>query len=89
MKPIFISGIGTGIGKTLVAAVFTEALHADYWKPVQAGSDPETDSQRLASLISHAGSCIHPRNLQAATGGIPPYFGRKGKPQNRSLPHHR
>ena len=44
MKPIFISGIGTGIGKTIVAAVLTEALQADYWKPVQAGFDMGTDS---------------------------------------------
>ena len=37
MKSIFISGIGTGIGKTVVAAMLTEAMQADYWKPVQAG----------------------------------------------------
>ena len=42
---MFISGIGTGIGKTVVAAVLTEALQADYWKPVQAGDEPGTDSQ--------------------------------------------
>ncbi len=33
----FISGIGTDIGKTVVSAILTEALEADYWKPVQAG----------------------------------------------------
>jgi len=60
MKPIFISGIGTGIGKTLVSAVFTEALRSDYWKPVQAGLDPDTDSIRLASLLSNKESVIHP-----------------------------
>jgi dethiobiotin synthetase len=38
-KPIFITGIGTDVGKTLVAAIITEALQADYWKPVQAGFD--------------------------------------------------
>jgi len=31
MKPIFISGIGTDVGKTCMAAVVTQALHADYW----------------------------------------------------------
>ena len=60
MKPIFISGIGTDIGKTLIAAIITEALKADYWKPVQAGYDPGTDSQFVASLISNSDTVIHP-----------------------------
>jgi len=58
MKPLFISGIGTGIGKTLMSAILTEALRADYWKPVQAGTD--TDSRRVSSLISNKQSRIHP-----------------------------
>ncbi|MCW3088567.1 MAG: hypothetical protein JWQ78_1953, partial [Sediminibacterium sp.] len=28
---IFITGIGTNVGKTLVAAIVAEALRADYW----------------------------------------------------------
>ena len=58
MKPLFVSGIGTGIGKTVMAAILTEALRADYWKPVQAGTD--TDSLRVKSLISNGQSRIHP-----------------------------
>jgi dethiobiotin synthetase len=42
-RPLFITGIGTGVGKTLVAAILTEALHADYWKPIQAGYEDGTD----------------------------------------------
>ncbi len=30
---IFITGTGTGIGKTVVSAILAEALKADYWKP--------------------------------------------------------
>ena len=60
MKPIFISGIGTGIGKTLIAAIITEALKADYWKPVQAGYEPATDSELVASLVSNSETVIHP-----------------------------
>ena len=33
----FITGIGTEIGKTVVSAIVTEDLQADYWKPVQSG----------------------------------------------------
>lgn len=60
MRPFFISGIGTGIGKTLVAALLSEALHADYWKPVQAGMEPDTDSRWLKSMISNSKTVIHP-----------------------------
>ena len=60
MKPIFISGIGTGIGKTVIAAIITEALKADYWKPVQAGYETGTDSGLVDSLVSNSGAIIHP-----------------------------
>ncbi|AZQ62437.1 dethiobiotin synthase [Flammeovirga pectinis] len=46
---IFISAIGTDSGKSVVSAIFTEALNADYWKPIQAGfpTDTETVHQLL------------------------------------------
>jgi dethiobiotin synthetase len=52
MQPIFITGIGTGIGKTLVSAIVTEALEANYWKPVQAGFDDGTDTGWVGERIS-------------------------------------
>jgi len=54
--PIFITGIGTEIGKTVVSAIITEALQADYWKPVQAGMDEGTDNSRVKSLVSNTSS---------------------------------
>jgi dethiobiotin synthetase len=60
MKPIFITGSGTSVGKTLIAAIITEALQADYWKPVQAGYADGTDSLLLAQLLSNKKSKIHP-----------------------------
>ena len=71
MKPIFISGIGTGIGKTVVAAVLTEALKADYWKPVQAGDEPGTDSSWIASLISNEQTRIHPETYKLKLAASP------------------
>ncbi len=59
-SPIFITGIGTGVGKTLVAAIVTEALQADYWKPVQAGFDDGTDALHVASILSNEQTIIHP-----------------------------
>ena len=52
MKPIFITGIGTGVGKTMIAAIVTEALGAWYWKPVQAGFDEGTDAEWVGARIS-------------------------------------
>ena len=43
MTPIFVTGTGTDIGKTIVSAILVNALEADYWKPVQAGSAGNTD----------------------------------------------
>ncbi|HEY5407620.1 MAG TPA: dethiobiotin synthase, partial [Ginsengibacter sp.] len=60
MKPIFITGTGTDVGKTLVAAIVTEALQADYWKPVQAGFSEGTDSLFIERLITNAKTKIHP-----------------------------
>lgn len=50
---IFVTGIGTGIGKTLVSAILTEALEADYWKPIQSGLEETTDTETVRSLISN------------------------------------
>ena len=36
-QTFFITGISTEVGKTVAAAIVTEALKADYWKPIQAG----------------------------------------------------
>lgn len=54
----FVTAIHTDSGKTLVSAILCEALHADYWKPVQAGFP--TDSETVASLISNGSTKIHP-----------------------------
>lgn len=58
-KRFFITGTGTGIGKTVVSAIVAEALHADYWKPVQAGFEDGTDSEWVAGAISNKRSVIH------------------------------
>lgn len=59
MNTIFITGIGTDVGKTIAAAVLTEALEADYWKPVQAGFDEGTDSTFIQNIISNKRTTIH------------------------------
>ncbi len=60
----FITGIGTGIGKTIASAVLTEKLKADYWKPVQAGDLATSDSLMVKSLLSNSTSEIHPEKYR-------------------------
>ncbi|MEM6516865.1 MAG: dethiobiotin synthase [Bacteroidota bacterium] len=56
----FITGIGTDIGKTIVSAIFTEALQADYWKPIQAGDLDNSDTDKVRRLVSNNKSIFHP-----------------------------
>ena len=49
----FVTGIGTDVGKTIVAAVLVEAIKADYWKPIQCGGLEYTDTHRVKNLISN------------------------------------
>ncbi|MEA1787234.1 dethiobiotin synthase [Arenibacter sp. GZD96] len=64
MQHIFVTGISTNVGKTMVCAILAEALEADYWKPVQAGDLEYTDSDRVTSLISNSKTVIHPSKYQ-------------------------
>jgi dethiobiotin synthetase len=71
MQPIFITGIGTGIGKTLVAAVVTEALEAAYWKPVQAGFEDGTDSAWVGERISRPKGRLYPETYKLSLSASP------------------
>ena len=67
MYRFFVTGISTGVGKTIVSAIIAEALEADYWKPIQAGELENTDSHKVARLISNGNSKIHPCNFELKT----------------------
>lgn len=59
MNRYFITGIGTDVGKTVVSAIVTALLGADYWKPIQAGDLEHSDSMKIKQLLD--GKCvIHP-----------------------------
>jgi len=47
---LVVSGTDTGIGKTVLAGAIAMATGATYWKPIQAGLDDKTDSERVAAL---------------------------------------
>jgi len=47
---LFVTGTDTDIGKTVVAAWAMLHLDANYWKPVQAGLEDETDEEAVRRL---------------------------------------
>ena len=68
---IFITGIGTDVGKTIASAIVTESLEADYWKPIQAGDIANSDSHKLKSLLSNSKTKIHPNSYLLQTPASP------------------
>lgn len=60
MKRLFVTGIGTDVGKTVVSAILTETLKADYWKPIQTGTYHGSDTETVKSLLSNDKSKLHP-----------------------------
>lgn len=56
---LFVTGIGTEVGKTIISAILTEALEADYWKPIQAGDLNWSDTNKVQALISNEQSQFH------------------------------
>jgi len=59
MQKYFITAINTDSGKTIVSAILTETLKADYFKPIQAGDLNNSDSIKVQNLISNQETIIH------------------------------
>ncbi len=58
-RKLVIAGIGTEIGKTVISSIVCEALHADYWKPIQAGELENSDTLKVKELLSNEKSQFH------------------------------
>lgn len=59
MKKYFITGISTEVGKTVASAIITEALEADYWKPIQSGDLHNSDTDKIKKYISNSKTQFH------------------------------
>jgi dethiobiotin synthetase len=77
LTPIFITGIGTGVGKTLVAAIVAKSLEADYWKPIQAGFETGTDSDWVKERLAGTSSIIYPEVYKLSMPASPHIAARK------------
>ena len=70
---LFITGIGTDVGKTITSAIVVEALEADYWKPIQAGDLENSDSHKIQKYISNEKTIIHGNSYKLKTPASPHY----------------
>jgi dethiobiotin synthetase len=70
---LFITGIGTDVGKTIASAIIVEALEADYWKPIQAGDLDFSDTQKVKSQILNDKSQFHSNAYALNTPASPHY----------------
>ena len=70
---LFITGIGTDVGKTVASAIVTQALEADYWKLIQAGDLDHSDTDKVKALVSNKKSQFHPNAYALNTPASPHY----------------
>ncbi|MGA9637321.1 dethiobiotin synthase [Flavobacterium sp.] len=68
---LFITGISTDVGKTIASAMITEALEADYWKPIQAGDLENSDTHKVRAYVSNEKSFFYDNSYALNTAASP------------------
>ncbi len=66
-----VTGTDTGVGKTVFSAGLADFLGANYWKPIQAGLEGETDSQFVVRLGGLSDNRIVPERYRLETPASP------------------
>ena len=87
---LVICGTDTDVGKTIVSALFVQGLDANYWKPVQSGTEGGGDRQRVIDLLELPQERWHPE-AYAFKAPVSPHWAaeREGKcidPDQLQLP---
>lgn len=70
---IFVTGISTDVGKTIVSAIITQALEADYWKPIQAGDLDQSDTHKIKAYVSNPKTTFFENSYALNTPASPHY----------------
>lgn len=70
---VFVTGTDTDVGKTLVSAWLCRHFGCDYFKPVQAGLLPRTDSEWVKT---HVNCHTHPESYRFREPASPHYAAR-------------
>lgn len=66
---LFITGIGTEIGKTVCSAILVQYFKADYWKPIQSGDLHYSDSHKIEIWTDH--TFCHPETYRLQLAASP------------------
>lgn len=66
-KTIFVTGISTDVGKTVISAIITKALKADYWKPIQSGDLQNSDTHKVKKLVNNNKTKYYPSSYALKT----------------------
>lgn len=69
-KKLFITGIGTEIGKTVCSSILTKYFKADYWKPIQSGDLHFSDSMKIKEWVDE-NVIIHPERYRLKLAASP------------------
>lgn len=68
----FVTAIGTHSGKTLISAILVEALQADYYKPIQSGTE-DIDYKTIEAYSNNHYCMVYPSQYQLKTPASPHY----------------
>lgn len=68
---LFVTGTDTGVGKTVVAAILLAGLRGVYWKPIQSGVTPYTDTQWMREKTGLADTHFYPETHVLSTPASP------------------
>ncbi|MFC0425367.1 dethiobiotin synthase [Chryseobacterium scophthalmum] len=67
---LFITGIGTEVGKTVCSAILIKYFKADYWKPIQSGDLHFSDSIKIKEWVGES-VIIHPERYKLKLAASP------------------
>lgn len=69
-KKLFVTGIGTEVGKTVCSSILTKYFNADYWKPIQSGDLHFSDSMKIKEWVGE-NVMIHPEKYRLQLAASP------------------
>ncbi|WP_265426935.1 dethiobiotin synthase [Chryseobacterium sp. YIM B08800] len=67
---LFVTGIGTEVGKTVCSSILTKYFNADYWKPIQSGDLHFSDSMKIKEWVGE-NVLIHPEKYRLQLAASP------------------
>jgi len=67
---LFVTGIGTEVGKTVCSAILTKYFKGDYWKPIQSGDLHFSDSMKIKNWVGE-NVVIHPETYRLQLAASP------------------